>query len=55
MFECKPKLVCRKCGRELHTDGRYIQHKSGTVSFQIYNANKPCYWCTIERKKGGVS
>ena len=51
-YECRPVLLCRKCGRELATHGHYVEHrKAGTVSFVVYNADKPCYWCKMEKEQ----
>ena len=50
-FELKPVLVCKKCGRENHAGGNYTHHRAGTVSFQIYNADKDCIWCKMEAEK----
>jgi len=54
-FELKPRLVCKKCGREVLAEGRYIHHRSGTISFLIYNADRACIWCRMERGKIEVS
>jgi hypothetical protein len=50
-YECEVKLVCKTCGRELNTDGHYVDHRSGTVSFIVYNADKTCYWCKMEKER----
>ena len=50
-YELKVRLVCKKCGRELTVDGRHIHHKSGTVSYLVYNADQDCIWCRAEKEK----
>lgn len=50
-FSLKPALVCKKCGRVVPFDYRYIFHKGATVSVQIYNAGKNCIHCFIDRER----
>ncbi len=42
------KLECQKCGRLWSTEGHYIRHRTGTVSFVVYNADRQCLSCARE-------
>ncbi|HEY1198471.1 MAG TPA: hypothetical protein VGG32_07070 [Thermoplasmata archaeon] len=49
-YPLRVKLECRKCGREVHVDGRYVRHQGGAVSFIVHNTDKPCYLCTSDER-----
>lgn len=36
---------CPKCGATLKAKGHVVKHRTGTMSFVVYNVNADCIYC----------